>query len=72
MVESKVPPKLSSTNERPSTVRRRNTELHARVNGNLTFEFTDAKLTSYAGLELFDPVSARELLKRVTQPTFSQ
>jgi hypothetical protein len=35
-------------------VRRRNTELHARVNANLAFEFTDAKLTSYAGLELFD------------------
>lgn len=35
-------------------MRRRNTELHARVNGNLTFEFTEAKLTSYAGLELFD------------------
>lgn len=35
-------------------MRRRNTELHTRVNGNLTFEFTDAKLTSYAGLELFD------------------
>jgi Transposase DDE domain group 1 len=35
-------------------VRRRNTELHARVNGNLSYEFTDAKLTSYAGLELFD------------------
>jgi hypothetical protein len=35
-------------------VRRRNTELHARVNGNLAFEFTDAKLTSYAGLELLD------------------
>lgn len=35
-------------------MRRRNTELHARVNANLAFEFTDAKLTSYAGLELFD------------------
>ena len=35
-------------------MRRRNTELHARVNGNVAFEFTDAKLTSYAGLELFD------------------
>ncbi len=35
-------------------MRRRNTELHARVNGNLAFEFRDAKLTSYAGLELFD------------------
>lgn len=35
-------------------MRRRNTELHARVNGNLAFEFTGTKLTSYAGLELFD------------------
>lgn len=35
-------------------MRRKNTELHTRVNGNLAFEFTDAKLTSYAGLELFD------------------
>ena len=35
-------------------MRRRNTELRARVNGNLAFEFADAKLTSYAGLELFD------------------
>lgn len=35
-------------------MRRRNTELHARVNGNLAFEFTGAKLTSYAGVELFD------------------
>jgi hypothetical protein len=52
VVESKVPAKLSSTNERPSKVRRRNTELHARVNGNLTLEFGEVKLTSYAGLEL--------------------
>lgn len=35
-------------------MRRRNTDLHARVNRNLALEFTDAKLTSYAGLELFD------------------
>lgn len=35
-------------------MRRRNTDLHARVNRNLPLEFTDAKLTSYAGLELFD------------------
>ncbi|MGH8131849.1 MAG: IS1380 family transposase [Steroidobacteraceae bacterium] len=35
-------------------MRRRNTELHARVNGNLAFEFSGTKLTSYAGLELFD------------------
>lgn len=35
-------------------MRRRNTDLHARVNGDLAFEFAEAKLTSYAGLELFD------------------
>ncbi len=35
-------------------MRRRNTDLQARVNGNLAFEFADAQLTSYAGLELFD------------------
>ncbi len=35
-------------------MRRRNIDLHARVNGNLAFEFTAAKLTSYAGLELLD------------------
>lgn len=54
MVESKLPHRLSSTNERPLTVRRRDTELHARVNGNLTFEFADTQLTSYVGLELLD------------------
>ena len=35
-------------------MRRRNTELQARVNGNLELEFGDVKLTSYAGLELFN------------------
>jgi Transposase DDE domain group 1 len=34
-------------------VRRRNTDLQARVNGNLTLEFGEVSLTSYAGLELF-------------------
>lgn len=33
-------------------MRRRNTNLHARVNGDLTLEFGDVNLTSYAGLEL--------------------
>ena len=33
-------------------MRRRNTELHARVNRNLTLEFGEVNLTSYAGLEL--------------------
>jgi hypothetical protein len=35
-------------------VRRRNTDLHARVNGDLTLEFEEVQLTSYAGLELFE------------------
>ena len=35
-------------------MRRRNTELRARVNGELAFEFTETERTSYAGLELFD------------------
>ena len=34
-------------------MRRRNTDLHARVNGDLTLDFGEVKLTSYAGLELF-------------------
>ena len=34
-------------------MRRRNTDLQARVNGNLALEFRDVSLTSYAGLELF-------------------
>ena len=44
---------LTSRNERPLTVRRRKTDLLARVNGNLPLEFADITLTSYAGLELF-------------------
>lgn len=35
-------------------MRIRNTDLRSRVKGNLTLEFDDIKLTSYAGLELFD------------------
>jgi hypothetical protein len=34
-------------------VRLRNSEIHGRINGNLAIEFTDQKLTSFAGLELF-------------------
>ena len=41
------------TNERPPTVRRSKTDLRARVNRDLAFEFADIALTSYAGLELF-------------------
>ena len=35
-------------------MRIRNTDLRARVKGNLTLDFDEIKLTSYAGLELFD------------------
>jgi Transposase DDE domain group 1 len=35
-------------------VRRRKTDLQARVNANLALEFGDVHLTSYAGLELFN------------------
>lgn len=34
-------------------MRRRNTDLQARVNGNLALDFGGVNLTSYAGLELF-------------------
>ena len=34
-------------------MRRRKTDLTARVNGNLPLDFDDVALTSYAGLELF-------------------
>jgi hypothetical protein len=35
-------------------MRIRKTDLRARVKGNLSLEFDESKLTSYAGLELFD------------------
>lgn len=53
MVEREVQPKPSNHNERPLKVRRRKSDLIARVNGNLEFEFGEVALTSYAGLELF-------------------
>lgn len=34
-------------------MRRRRTDLRARVNGDVQLEFADVALTSYAGLELF-------------------
>ena len=52
-------------------MRRRNTELHARVNGNLAFEFTDAKLTSYAGLELFDRYLRQMGFSKLVRTAFS-
>ena len=53
-------------------MRRRNTELHARVNGNLAFEFTDAKLTSYAGLELFDRYLRRMGFSALVRAAFAE
>lgn len=38
--------------ERPHFVRRKKADLHGRVNSDLELEFTEAGLTSYAGLEL--------------------
>ena len=35
-------------------MRIRNTDLQARVKGNLALDFDDIQLTSYAGLELFN------------------
>jgi len=52
-------------------VRRRNTELHARVNRNLPLEFTEAKLTSYAGLELFDRYLRRIGFSDLVRTAFS-
>ena len=53
-------------------MRRRNTELHARVNGNLAFEFSDAKLTSYAGLELFDRYLRRMGFSNLIRTAFAE
>jgi hypothetical protein len=35
-------------------VKLRNSEIHERINGNLGIEFSDQKLTSFSGLELFN------------------
>lgn len=40
-------------NERPFAVRHRKADLRASVKSDLPLEFTDSRLTSYAGLELF-------------------
>lgn len=48
-------------------MRLRNSEIHARINGNQQIEFTDQKLTSYSGLELFNQyfraIDLRTLIK---------
>jgi len=51
-------------------VRRRNTELHARVNGNLALEFGEVNLTSYAGLELFNRYLRTMRLSDLTRSAF--
>ena len=53
MVERRRDPTFHVHNERPLTVRQRKLDLQARVNGDLTLDFSDVALTSYAGLELF-------------------
>lgn len=49
-------------------MRLRNSEIHDRINGNLSIEFTDQKLTSFSGLELFNryfrAIGLRELIKK--------
>ena len=52
-------------------MRQRNTDLHARVNRNLPLEFTEAKLTSYAGLELFDRYLRRIGFNDLVRTAFS-
>ena len=49
-------------------MRLRNSEIHDRINGNLSIEFTDQKLTSFSGLELFSryfrTIGLRDLIKK--------
>ena len=49
-------------------MRLRNSEIHDRINGNLSIEFTDQRLTSFSGLELFNryfrTIGLRDLIKR--------
>lgn len=49
-------------------MRLRNSEIHDRINGNLSIEFTDQRLTSFSGLELFNryfrTIGLRELIKK--------
>ena len=51
-------------NERPPAVRHRKADLHASVKGDLQFEFTESRLTSYAGIELFRRYLRRSALNR--------
>ncbi|MGH9817735.1 MAG: IS1380 family transposase [Candidatus Acidiferrales bacterium] len=53
-------------------MRRRNTELHTRVNGDLALEFTETKLTSYAGLELLDRYLRRIRFNELVRTAFDK
>jgi hypothetical protein len=53
VVERGCHPLFRCHTERPLDVRRRTSDLRARVNGDLQLEFADVALTSYAGLESF-------------------
>ena len=52
-------------------MRRRKTDLTARVNGNLQLEFGDISLTSYAGLELFGRYLRMLGFNRLVREAFS-
>ncbi len=52
-------------------MRRRTTDLLARVNGNLPLEFADITLTSYAGLELFARYLRRVDFNRQVRDAFA-
>lgn len=62
-------------NERPPAVRHRKADLRASVKSDLPFEFTEDRLTSYAGLELFRRYLRRSrlngLLRRHLDPGLS-
>ena len=52
-------------------MRRRKTDLAARVNGNLPLEFDGVALTSYAGLELFARYLRRVHFNRLVRHAFA-
>ena len=62
-------------NERPPAVRHRKADLHVSVKSDLRFEFTESRLTSYAGLELFRRYLRRSalnaVLRRLLDPRLS-
>jgi hypothetical protein len=62
---------LFHLNERPPKVRRRKSDLSARVNGNLQLEFGNIALTSYAGLELFRQYLRSMQFNKLVREAFS-